>query len=107
MAQNLLHIAFLTLCLTSVSARPLISVNKSTENGFQVTIEIPKNLMPEKAGSLGLSRLDSSHLPQLSRLFAAPKNAKIEYQILNSEFVEIQQYTWKVERISSVTKLLC
>ena len=95
MAQNLLHIAFLTLCLTSVSARPLISVNKSTENGFQVTIEIPKNLMPEKAGSLGLSRLDSTHLPQLSRLFAAPKNAKIEYQILNSEFVEIQQYTWK------------
>ena len=95
MAQNLLHIAFVTLCLTSASAKPLVSVTKSTENGFDVRVQFPNDLTPDQAASIGLSSLDSTHLPQLSRLFAAPKNAKIHWRIKKSEFVDIQPFEWK------------
>ncbi|MEE3234919.1 MAG: C25 family cysteine peptidase [Candidatus Latescibacterota bacterium] len=95
MARNLLHIAFITLCLTSVSAKSLVSVTKSTENGFHVEIRFPKDLTPDQAPNIGLSSVDSTHLPQLSRLFAAPKDAKITYRIRKSEFIEIRPFEWK------------
>lgn len=95
MAQKLLHIAFLTICLSSVSAKSLVFVSNSTETGFDATIKLPEYTSIDQALADGLSRRDSTSLPQLSRLFAAPSNAKIDFKVVNSKFVELQPITWK------------
>ncbi len=83
----------LLLCALPASAYPKLNVLKSDANGLLIELESsPPDLLNGAKAMVeipGLTRVDSTQLPFLSRLIAAPPGAEIELHIQSSDYVEV------------------